>query len=560
MVQIIPYKGHAGYLAEALGQTLGEGLGSFTGSYFANKAIEKVMNDPALKDAPLSERQGRLQAALAPYGERGQRLLQQRLQIEQQKQAENMFKKIKGLSPNATPQEIMSTIAEASAGVPGAEKWVAPMTEMLLKQRSANPPSVEEKESMTKNQPSPPSPGFLEKGSPARMSEGAFAEGEPTGLIPAVKELSVQPEELTMGLIEELGDRYYPNVQRGEEAPIGETRKPTKPPMPMKPIGPQEVLKMRNWLYKKGITNRDDQDEYIQGAKDYQKDWYTSQKEGYTNVEAYRGERIAEDNRFFGEAENMLTDINGAPMPKEAFNIWKGLARLNENAPSDEARFSDTQQMYNQLIGDPVAGFDSLSQPIPWFSMMRPGATTEYLENNRDVAQDHLKHFDSPEFKEQVPDDRLRSEMKNYARQKYRESMAAKGWGTAQSAYAISNLSNEMKGAIPKAPSPQEIVGTGGQMNYLPKDREKWVNQLAISLQKLKPDDSLILAREQALANNYDDQAFNEALRIVLRSGKLKLSDFQRMERPELAIPQRLDLDSVMSGKRSIFEAVRRVK
>lgn len=73
----------SGKLAEALGASLGQGLGEFTGNYFANKAIDRVLDDPQYKDKPLSERQGALQRALGPFGERGQKQIQQRMQIEQ---------------------------------------------------------------------------------------------------------------------------------------------------------------------------------------------------------------------------------------------------------------------------------------------------------------------------------------------------------------------------------------------------------------------------------------------------------------------------------------------
>ena len=70
----------------------------------------------------------------------------------------------------------------------------------------------------------------------------------------------------------------------------------------------------------------------------------------------------------------------------------------------------------------------------------------------------------------------------------------------------------------------------------------------------IKPDDSLILLREKALQNNYDDKAFNEALNIAINSGRLTLSDYQAQERNKLSIPQRLDLDSIMEGKRSVWD------
>lgn len=81
-------KSHSGYLADALGPALGHGLAEFSGQYLANKALDSVLNNPSLKDSPPSERASSLQRALMPFGERGQRILNSRLKIEQQQMQE----------------------------------------------------------------------------------------------------------------------------------------------------------------------------------------------------------------------------------------------------------------------------------------------------------------------------------------------------------------------------------------------------------------------------------------------------------------------------------------
>lgn len=91
MVQII--KGgpsRSSMIAQLLGESLGKGLGEFTGDYFANKALDRVKNDESLVDAPQSERMSKLESALRPYGERGQRMLQSQLALEEQRQQENI--------------------------------------------------------------------------------------------------------------------------------------------------------------------------------------------------------------------------------------------------------------------------------------------------------------------------------------------------------------------------------------------------------------------------------------------------------------------------------------
>jgi len=79
-------------LGEKLGLSLGQGLGNGINSYFANKAIDDVVNDPSLKDVPQSVKMGKLQSALAPYGETGMKMFQQRMQIEQQEMQEKQQK------------------------------------------------------------------------------------------------------------------------------------------------------------------------------------------------------------------------------------------------------------------------------------------------------------------------------------------------------------------------------------------------------------------------------------------------------------------------------------
>ena len=94
MVQIIERGPSLSALSgQMLGQSLGQGLGQFTGDYLATKALEDIASKPELKNAPLSERWSALQGAMGKYGERGQRLLQQRLQMEQQAEQEKTQKK-----------------------------------------------------------------------------------------------------------------------------------------------------------------------------------------------------------------------------------------------------------------------------------------------------------------------------------------------------------------------------------------------------------------------------------------------------------------------------------
>ncbi len=101
--------------------TLGQGLGNFITHRNANKALEKVLSDPNLKGAPVSQVLDQLTRALSPYGEVGQGILSSRLGIEQQKMQEQQQSSLakafehyqkgedipENVSKNLTPEALM---------------------------------------------------------------------------------------------------------------------------------------------------------------------------------------------------------------------------------------------------------------------------------------------------------------------------------------------------------------------------------------------------------------------------------------------------------------------
>lgn len=68
-----------------LAYSLGKGLSDTLINYGANRALDGVLNDEKLKDSPQSEKMSALQKALTPYGQKGLEMLQNRMQVEQQK-------------------------------------------------------------------------------------------------------------------------------------------------------------------------------------------------------------------------------------------------------------------------------------------------------------------------------------------------------------------------------------------------------------------------------------------------------------------------------------------
>ena len=89
MVQVIETEDPRSKLSDMLGMSLGQGIGNGLNTFFANRSLESVMKDKALEGAPQSKKMEALRAALSPYGEKGQEILQQRMQIEQQEMNEH---------------------------------------------------------------------------------------------------------------------------------------------------------------------------------------------------------------------------------------------------------------------------------------------------------------------------------------------------------------------------------------------------------------------------------------------------------------------------------------
>jgi hypothetical protein len=92
MVQVINTGNPNSKISEMLGLSLGQGLSNGINSFYANRALENVLSDKALSNSSFSEKMGALQKALSPYGEVGQNILNQRLQVEAQAYQERQAK------------------------------------------------------------------------------------------------------------------------------------------------------------------------------------------------------------------------------------------------------------------------------------------------------------------------------------------------------------------------------------------------------------------------------------------------------------------------------------
>ena len=388
------------------------------------------------------------------------------------------------------------------------------------------------------------------------------AQFQPQPIQASNKKIVPQFEHIQEGIRKNLGEQYFPTPTKAANVEPGETRRPQKPPKPPKPLGPVEKQKIRAQLRESGVDRKELQDDYIAQFEKLQNDEYKAAQEGYKGIKEYQSAKAAEDERFFKET---------LPAAKERFpgmgareeNIWKGIARTNEDVGSDEARLRDTNERYYELIEKPIAAFTDTGPALPYFSILKPDAVKDAVEESRSLIQDHLNTLKNTEVNDSFPQE-LKSEATNYLREKYRTAMVAKDFGVSQAAYAVSNISPKTERSILSLPEfPTQIYSENAppekqirSQRNIDLDQSKATEKLAECLLKLDPEDSLLLARDLSISKNYSDESFNRALRIAIDRG-LVLSPFQRGERPELSIPQKLDLNSVMRGKRSMFDLLK---
>ncbi len=135
MVQVIKTDNPQGRLSEMLGMSLGQGIGSGLNTFFANRSLESVMQDKALENAPQSKKLEAIRSALSPYGEKGQEIFQQRMQIDQQERNETEMAK------NEAQQEVLSRIVSGEKVAPKDLKKLTPENQLkvmdLQKRREA---------------------------------------------------------------------------------------------------------------------------------------------------------------------------------------------------------------------------------------------------------------------------------------------------------------------------------------------------------------------------------------------------------------------------------------
>ena len=109
------------------------GIGEKVNSYYADKALNSVLDDESMVDAPISAKMGKLESALRPFGKYGQQVLQNRMAIEQQGHVEKEQAKVaKEESRIEKEREVLGRLVSGEEINPQDLKHVSPQNQLKV--------------------------------------------------------------------------------------------------------------------------------------------------------------------------------------------------------------------------------------------------------------------------------------------------------------------------------------------------------------------------------------------------------------------------------------------
>jgi hypothetical protein len=472
-------------IAQILGQSLGEGLGSFTGNYFASKSLDQVLNNPELQNAPLSQRQSALEAALRPYGDRGQRLLQQRLQIENQGMLEKSLDELSKLDlSKMNESQIVSKYTQALAGLPNAELLLSRLLPTVLQQkRIERTPSLGEITSGEVARQSLQLPGYLEgtRYQPTNQESQPFVE-QPAAVLPkeGIKDGTIQLGDF---IPYNLGEQISPK-QRA--AILDDVRQAN---------GDIDFVRQQIDDYNSGLINRTDL--------------------ANSNIDK-QSAQVQRNLRLEDQVKSKIKDQVPEDTPESKINLYYGLANKELSKHKD---FTSAWQAISKKIAD----FDKLERKyigsIPESGMY--GLTNSQEKTLRNSAKPLLN---------QDP----------LAYNVLEEAFVQKGNSIIDASKTLKPLNPQVSNIISKAGDykslvyPKYNISDRAMLNNITmaqRDQDKEINNIYKDLEKIWNDDISLL-------NIYADLSkkgwFPEQIRNLFDRFSDKFSSQQEVERTQL--------------------------
>jgi DNA-binding transcriptional regulator YhcF (GntR family) len=550
-------------IANVLGPALGQGLGEFTGSYFANKALEEVVNNPTLKNAPLSERQSALASALRPYGTRGQRVLEQQLAIENQRQQEQAISRLKNLDVKGkTPQEVIATYYEALQGHPKAGEIIsAALPYALAKTQSEQAAqglgsASDLYKAMQAFRPTGEMPAKAEvqipyaPGKQPALSQEAIVEVQPkVANLPKTAKSSEKIGDSATDYLKQIRPDFFEGTSQYGNVPTFDFQSKSD-------LRPEEESKLRQNMTANNVLP-EVQDQIIKRVREDINTRYNEAKDRY-NLSKDQQAAIDEKWKTFREDAIGNSQKPGRLMPylslyktPEGFDLkntqqdlmnkyFEYASRLPVNLNPDAMH---AQAM--TLLQEDMKRINAL-KTIPAMPPIRQIADAKQYLND---IKEAYKPLAQEGFIETLREDAIYN--KDMGNEEFHQTL----YGEQTSKDVLNKIHSIKVPTIMKLVSgPEKPVG--GKRYEV--ERANYVNQLSSALKTIGPNDDLVLARSMVLDNGATEKEFNDALQKANAEG-LKLSPFQQSQLQEVRIPRQRPLWEFFTpeGWKSLINVIR---
>lgn len=371
-----------------------------------------------------------------------------------------------------------------------------------------------------------------EFGAPQGPTLGANAALQPPGMAPGAQTTQAPPLDRKSNEINTIAkqaiaelrpDFVNPNSEFGAINTFNAAVK--------QDLTPQEEARLRQKIMDE-YKNPAIADKAVERTREGIKNRYNELLSKY-NFDAERLNQIKDKWNTFtqGSAQRLEPHIGkyeGMPRTQDVFTN-----KYNEYAGNLPTNLTP-QQMHTEamkLLQDDIREYDAISQQ----PSMPPIRTEQGVKDYIDTYKRAYKEMADRGFTEALREDAIiNKDMGN-------EEFHSMIWGD-QTSKPFLNEIHAIK-------APQEYDNYKGQPRYNPnfvKEKDNYINKLSNKLANLNPKDDLMLVRAMVLDNGGTVKDFGDALQEAEKKG-LKLSDFQRGQLQEIAIPRTPPLYEIFS-------------
>ena len=459
------------------------------------------------------------------------------------------LQKAKGIinDPNVSISDKMLSLMETSAGIPGSEKYIGPLAELLYKQSSMSktPEALRTPTSAKRQQPQTNLGTGQDQNAPMQqnqMQQQGQAEMQP-GMQPQITPPKTEGEILSLAKNYEMQTRpdlFKPQSQYGQI--------PTFNYESQSDMRPEEEADFRDQMNSKNIPI-EVQEAAIQRAREDIRTRYAENLKQFGMTQERQKEitdkwgRFRQDAMSIGGGAGRLTPTleglqtpEGQPMQGAQNEVASKYFQYAQEAPVNMT----PEMMHSSAMAKLDSDMNKIKalQATPSLPPVRTSSDMgEYIGSVKPGIKDLVKSG--------FPN--TARELATYNLDMGNEEFHAAAYGDDTSKEKLNQL-HAIKAPKEYSEYPRLVSEHPTYNKNYPKERENYINKIAKTLEKIGPNDDLILLRSMVLDNQGSEKDFIDGLNIAEQNG-LKLSPLQLSQVNELEIPRRRPLWELFSDK-----------